>query len=444
MNSEYNVFSREDKSSAATAEPGMDEHSVGVVADFNLPQFLRGAGALAVGISGLVYMLQGLNGVDDALRYWAYLVLMVVLAVGGVFSQSFMKDAKGARLFFALSCLLVPVQFSQLSAMLHDMLVSHAGDIGTLPLAVVGGVSAVVGGFSAYFGLCILARPYAGYLTVVFLMLNALLLIPLRGFIPVSLLCVFILVAYVFVDRTIFMRDRRFFLLDGVTVKSMLLLPGVVVMSRYGFSVGDFFGVCLLASVLAAGAAFVSVKYVTNASIKVLSLATCFTAICLGWLGMAVELTTGFHSALAIESDYSVYVFCVPLIAVALLFAEVSEHQFFYRCLALLPNVVVNICVLVSGNLSVVVILALASMLLMGYALIQHSKSILVVGGVSVALSVGEIVLLSIDAINIHAWLGIAIVGVVLLILSSFFERFGRSLLNHGRASYSEVQSWSF
>ena len=82
---------------------------------------MRWLGALAVAASAVVYMLQGLANIDLEMRNWVYLGLMALMAVCGVASSKLMQDAKGSRLFFGLAALLVPVQFSQLGGLLHDI-----------------------------------------------------------------------------------------------------------------------------------------------------------------------------------------------------------------------------------------------------------------------------------------------------------------------------------
>jgi|GEM_PF-6039797 len=82
---------------------------------------MRWLGALAVAASAVVYMLQGLANIDLEMRNWVYLGLMAIMAGCGVASSKLMQDAKSTRLFFGLAALLIPVQFSQLGGLLHEI-----------------------------------------------------------------------------------------------------------------------------------------------------------------------------------------------------------------------------------------------------------------------------------------------------------------------------------
>jgi hypothetical protein len=100
---------------------------------------------------------------------WVYIALIGTLGIGGIFSFKFMQDNKGARLFFALGTLLVPVQFSQLGGLVLNYV---AGDQAYLDLFKVtapalttllslSAISLVIGLSMTYAGFAVLNRANA-------------------------------------------------------------------------------------------------------------------------------------------------------------------------------------------------------------------------------------------------------------------------------------------
>ena len=194
-------------------EHNAEAQSVHPEADSNarFATFLRWFGAGAVSISGLLYLLQGIENIDGALRNWVYLGLMLVLAGGGLVSRLTLNDAKGARLFFALATAVVPVQFAQLGGMIHELVAidsvgrwSNFALVTPTSTALVGAATALLLVPVAYAGYSILARGEARRLTLAFAALNALLLIPARD----SLLGMAVLVVLV---AAALILERRYF-----------------------------------------------------------------------------------------------------------------------------------------------------------------------------------------------------------------------------------------
>ena len=83
-------------------------------------RYLRWAGTAMIVISAIGFMLQGHADLLPAYRYWLGLAFTFLLCLGGLICAYGLKETTGARIFFALGVAFLPVQVSQVSAMLYN------------------------------------------------------------------------------------------------------------------------------------------------------------------------------------------------------------------------------------------------------------------------------------------------------------------------------------
>ena len=243
-------------------EQNAEAQSVHPEADSNtrFATFLRWFGAGAVGISGLLYLLHGIEDIDGALRNWVYSGLMVILVGGGLVSRLTLKDAKGARLFFALAVAVVPVQFAQLGGMIHELVAvesvsnwSNFAAVTATTTALVGAATALLLVPVAYSGFSVLARGEARRLTMAFSALNGLMLIPARDSLAgMAVLVVFVAAALILDQRYFAAKDSPpvFRTVEGGAVRAIFLLPLAIAATRFGLHVEALWGYCALGALL--------------------------------------------------------------------------------------------------------------------------------------------------------------------------------------------------
>ena len=237
---------------APAASPSLQSDSRGRVATA-----LRWLGALAVLVSGLEFLLDGLNLATDGWRHWVPPLAMLLFAGGAVGTARGFRDAKGARLLLALGLMLVSAQFAQLGGMLLERLDPGAalGAAGSLlPSALVGwGELAAVGALSfaamAWISLIALktfagpaARPLAG----LFVALNLLLLIPLREGVGAIVVLGLMAAVGIVARRQRWFDEPRFSTWEGRGLLTLLALPFAIGLVRFGFYVDSANGVALL------------------------------------------------------------------------------------------------------------------------------------------------------------------------------------------------------
>ncbi|MEM1436146.1 MAG: hypothetical protein AAGG11_18980 [Pseudomonadota bacterium] len=218
---------------------------------------LRWLGALAVLVSGLQFLLDGLDLATDGWRHWVPPLAMLLFAGGAVGTARGFRDAKGARLLLALGLMLVSAQFAQLGGMLLERLVPGAAltSAGTLlPSALVGwGELAAVAALSlaatAWISIIALktfagakARPLAG----LFVLQNLLLLIPPREGVGAVVVLGLMAVTGILARRLELFDEPRFSTWEGRGLLTLLALPFAIGLVRFGFYVDSANGVALL------------------------------------------------------------------------------------------------------------------------------------------------------------------------------------------------------
>jgi hypothetical protein len=155
-----------------------------------LPQLLRMAGATALLVATYSFLIQGWQDSNDLLRYAMLLGHSILLCALGLASGHWLQEAKGARLLITLALASVPANFAILGAFIYAEFGSaiatghpqyalwQLGSKGTTLATVALGVTTLIP--VMLLGFRTLARVLSTRLTVLFLMSNALLLMPLR------------------------------------------------------------------------------------------------------------------------------------------------------------------------------------------------------------------------------------------------------------------------
>lgn len=81
--------------------------------------YLRWIGSILIILSAISFMLQGTDEISPAYRYWIGLGLTLLLCGGGLVCAYLFNETKGARIFFGLGTAFLPVQVTQVSAMIY-------------------------------------------------------------------------------------------------------------------------------------------------------------------------------------------------------------------------------------------------------------------------------------------------------------------------------------
>jgi hypothetical protein len=157
-----------------------------------LSEALRMLGAAVLVASMSVFLLQGWSEGNDIYRYLLLLTQTGLLAAAGFAMSHGLRETRGARIFFGLALVSIPANFVILSALVYSVLQWDAGlinypDYALWQIDTLAGTGLTLGGAMLVLVpitlLCyaIMARRSARSLSLHFILLNTLLLLPIRG-----------------------------------------------------------------------------------------------------------------------------------------------------------------------------------------------------------------------------------------------------------------------
>jgi len=157
-----------------------------------LSEALRILGATVLLASMSVFLLQGWNEGNDISRYLLLLAQTGLLAAAGFAMSHGLKEAKGARMFFGLALVSIPANFTILGALLYsvfqwDGMLTSYPSYAKWTMDSLAGTGVTFAGAMlvllpvTFFCFAVMARHSAKQLSLHFLLLNALLLLPIRS-----------------------------------------------------------------------------------------------------------------------------------------------------------------------------------------------------------------------------------------------------------------------
>ena len=428
------------------SKPGRIERVIMTIKEFaTLAEVLRVFGALIMVASMSVFLLQGWSDGNDVQRYLKLLAQTGLLAAGGFGLSYLLKEYRGARLFFGLGLLSVPVNFTVLGALIYSLFLS-------------GGASPIYPGYAKWvitdafstglvfsaamlvlipvtaLGFRIMARNSSKVLTLTFLGLNALLVIPTRAPLMIGLMSS---VALLLVVHTHFRQRKENPVLStpsGVFATALLYFPIALLVARnmmiYGLSLPLGLIVCLsvywVLRKLSEGDSMHSLKSMS------LDLISFFVAIGVAMLATLnwLEFADAFPiQGWRIESSIANTLFCGVFLLYMVdkkLFSGSSKVNKVTVPLAAIISAVV------ASYAAVLIDIALSSILsgLVGASLayfgFKHRSRLIAAAGlitIAVASTAGlhEIVELLFQS----SWIGLAVLGGIAIISASLVDRYG-------------------
>lgn len=408
----------------------------------SLSKLLRIIGVCGVLASMSLFLMEGWSQGNDIQRYLKLLAQTGLLTAAGFGVTYLLKEYKSARLFFALSLISVTANFTILGALIYSM-VQWDGALIDYPAAltwqtvsaasfwpVFAGSALLLSGVS-YFSFSIFNRKSAWPLTVGFLLLNSVLLLPLReSFAVACLLGVSVLIAIRLSSRLI--REPHFVATPEAKFSLLtLFIPASIVLVR----AVSLYNVDEVLSITLSGIAYIALRTWSTGN----EVATQEQPGTLQRLAGIGQMLLAFNVAFQVMgllpyqySDASLFLFSAVLIA------SIADHCFSQRSLPMrqqftnwvaAPLLLINlICAFVSGDGWLQTTSLLSSCAV--FALTYLSDDLQTVrlqrfAVLSVVVSGLLIVANIVAALALNNWVIIGLCGGALLVAASLYERMG-------------------
>ena len=407
-----------------------------------LSEIVRIFGACAVLASMSLFLLEGWNDGNDIQRYFKLLAQTGLLTSAGFALSYFLKENKGARFFFGLSLVSVVSSFTILGSLIYslfqwdgqlieypEMLTWQAIDLAAFMPICAGAI--VLLSLLSRFSFKVFSRNIAGSLTLNFLLMNSLLLIPVRGSLSISVLAGVAFWVSTLTVKRLSSEEKINFTNETKFSLGLLFLPGVIIVAR-ALSLYSVDQVMLIA--LSGLAYFALRSWVIRLEqpsfgkrlmeLAQLGLATVIAVQCVGLLPHSLEDT---------------YIALWSVIVLAFSFDQIIRShdirwKLFVLNLSVVSLLVINIAVaLFTSELTIQLLsLGIAALMLVFIARVQplvnstaFARSSAILGcAISILLIGLELVSLA----QLSTWIVVGMVGMMLIIGASFYERFGLSL----------------
>ncbi|HEY9198365.1 MAG TPA: hypothetical protein VIR60_03290 [Gammaproteobacteria bacterium] len=416
-----------------------------------LPALLRilGAGALIVAMYG--FLVRGWQSGNDVSRYLMLLGHTGLLAAIGLASGHWLKEAKGARLLVTLALVSVPVNFAILGAFIfsqtagvelayYPQYVAWSVDSLSTALLTAGGALWVLVPITLL-GFTVLVRSLSRPLSGLFLVSNAVLLLPLRDPQAIAVVAGVLAIGVLMFSRKAAEHQTAAKTQEGITALGLQLLPLGVLLGRslwlYAF---DLF----LATVLAATVFFTlrQVSLYLQSGSRLRNLLDAASLIPALWLmpllGRAVFQTGMIPDAWVIPLGTVVSALLVQDIA-----RRSTAYVMQYQRLAmgiLLLGLIGNL-LLCSETLAALACVGVGiAAMLYGH----HLRQLTLFGGGALLVVVGLLhqALDLIRHFDLGSWISLAVIGVVAIVAASILESQSRTLRLRFEAWRGQLKEW--
>jgi len=413
----------------------------------NLPAILRILGAGAVLIAMYSFLIRGWDNGDDMFRYFLLLGHTGALAAIGLVSAYWLKESKGARLLLTLSLISVPANFAILGAFIFSQ--TAAIDVSAYPHYVAWSVDSLTSALLSngialfvlipvtFLGFTVLARSMSAKLSILFLLSNAALLLPLRDPQLVGFMVLVLTFVVIYLSRKTASHNAAAKTNEGIIALGLQLLPLAVLMGRslWLYSVDLF-----LLTVL-----FVSVFFIVRQISRYLGINSRIRNL-LGGLSVLSAISFGFLliETLQVITQFP-YEMLFPLgitASMAMIYDisyrnhdRVSIYRYF-SVAGLIVGMAVNLLDNAGFAVSLITIVTGTGVGFLGYKFMFSGGIIVMLMGVVQQLY--ELV----HHFDISNWAGLTILGVAFIVIASMMESKGSNIKRRLTTWKTRLDQW--
>lgn len=406
--------------------------------------FLRWTGSLMIVLSAINFMLQGTDDMLPAYRYWIGLGFTLLLCGGGLVCAYLFKETKGARIFFGLGTAFIPVQVTQVAAMIYaywhgnnamqpEYVWLQFMDVSPTTILLDLVLTAALLYIVSYASYAILARKYLKTLIIASVVGNALLLLPIRDTNLVAIIIAGLFIYLRQIEEGLH-QDSSMRLMEGMAARVLAFLPLLIIIGRSFLHPGSY----LLAIVICA----IAVIYFIY-DIKRYTQLTLLLYIA-QWAGTIAAIVFWFILA----EQYSVIagnpvVSNLPVVGILFLLSEqVQFHIRSYRNIASALAVFLCFSAMLDDQVSAPIISFTTGVLLVIAGLKYKEKVPFFTGSICVAGSLLFYLEYVGQLYSSAPWISSIIVGLLVILLASYLENKEKKIVQQSKQYFNELKSW--
>jgi hypothetical protein len=419
-----------------------------------LPKILRTLGAVTLLGSVSIFMFQGWESGNDISRYLLLLAHTVGLAIIGLMSGRYIKESKGARLLVALALASIPAAFAIMGGFAYSQFAidglsvfypGYASWRVDSPLSAIVTIGASIAVLLPviWLGFMVLSRKAAGRFTLVYLLTNAAMLIPIRDTSFVGWLVLGLVALVVISNSRAKSGDSSLKTREGLLARGLQFLPLAVILGR-GMSLyaGDIF----LATVTYA------LVYVV---VRQLSLIFADEPGKQVWLeriallpayAVSVGVTNIVQQTFSLSDPFAIPVFVITLAALTMEIAlRSNQSAATYRRLATATvtiGMLANL-MLFGGVIMAAVCLALGLAVLV-YGYMVEQRLVFLLGVVTLLTGISFQVSYAVTFFDLGSWASLAALGIAAILSGSVIEKHGDRLKTSIKDWGRQFRSWDY
>ncbi len=441
MNVEYDNYADRHNDLADDPEPtarGLERIRQTMQNFSNVSEALRVLGAAVLVASMSVFLLQGWNDGNDIRRYLMLLTQTGLLTLAGFALSHGLKETKGARLFFGLALISIPANFTILSALLYSVL-QWDGALTSYPeyatwqigsgmstsLILIGAIVALTP--ITMFCNAIMARKSAITLSVHFLLLNILLLLPIRSSGSIGAIALFATLYALYVSGKLMHKDPALSTAEGKFALTTLFIPAGIILFRslYFYQVDS-----LLIAMLSVAV------FLTFRQISLFRGRKAGVALALEFLSLPIALIAAVSATDALELLLPRAYLPLVFSGVFALFAMDVVRRTDSIALAKISSGTVVLLTSFSFILNVMfytttlaaLFCVVAGLILIFFGFGLRERAVLIAGCVTAAAGIFFGIESFVDAILSSSWIDLAIFGASSIAVGSVLDRHGATI----------------
>lgn len=412
-----------------------------------LPGIMRKLGVVILLTSAVVFAGQGVVGLNGFARYMSFLGFTAALTAIGVFCGIRLREDKGARTLFGVSASFLPAHFAALGSFLIAAIygvtpglpemftvnpVPNSWLLGMFALALPILVGTAYAGFSA------LARTEAKLLTALFLGANALLLLPTRDGGILGAGAMIAVIAISLIDLKVLSKSAIFHTTDGTIVRAIAYSPVAVLIGRQFvlYPIGEIFVSAIFATVAGLFFSIFPSSSEKRTQAQALQFFGIISAV-LSWVFFAEGVFFGRDAYVTIGNPNEVRLlitFLPTAVVMAVMsFFAIGNGRSYRTASAWIAIVTCASQLFNVGGVASSFLMVLCSVVVMLAAFTKNDRELLAASIVGFACGIVFHLRYAYELYAMNPWLFLAVLGVTIIVGSSYLERNGRLLIQRFR-----------
>ncbi|MCB0330687.1 MAG: hypothetical protein KDD70_13525 [Bdellovibrionales bacterium] len=406
-------------------------------AGISIPVLLRRLGAALLVVASAIFLLQRWDNLDQIGRYMSFLGFTGVLAILGAYCGVLLKDDRAARTLLGVAAFVVPIHFAQLGGFLYSVFPERFATAIQYPDFVhfqahspMTAISVTIFGLLllipiTYFANSVFVRPHAKEVTMAYLGLSSLLLLPVRNPDIIGWLGMLSLMTAVTLDAKFWRKERVFKTPEGKQLRTLLFFPTILLIGRTLYLYDT--------SALFIGSVFAGVALLMFVVIPQYSASDSYKASLQGFAMIPASLASLIFSAefidvYSVPAEYAIPLIVVPLSIMLLICSRLTtspgDNYQFTAVMFSVPTLVLNGLVYPSVTSSLLAISVSIAAILAGKVLDRPATYFF--GLIGLGITLFHHLEMAVD-FNIYSpWMVVAMFGLGAIFLSAYIERRNR------------------